>query len=105
MTKLKEALKRIENLERYNSGLAGESCEQQNEIVGLKNQVARLILQGEGWRGRFLDMKTENNILSTQLKRKQEAYDEMENAANRYAERVIELEKEIKGLHVALSLP
>jgi hypothetical protein len=28
--------KRIENLERYNSGLANESCEQQNRIAELE---------------------------------------------------------------------
>jgi FtsZ-binding cell division protein ZapB len=92
-TELKEALKRIENLERYNAGLANESCTQQEKIRELEESVTRL-KEGGIWRGLYLDVKTENNILSNQLKRKQEAYGEMENAANRYAERVIELERE-----------
>ena len=93
MTKLKEALKRIENLERYNAGLANESCTQQEKIRELESLLSRL-KEGGAWRGLYLDVKTENSILINQLKRKQAAYSELENAANKYAERVRELEKE-----------
>ncbi|MFT6882523.1 MAG: putative RNase H-like nuclease (RuvC/YqgF family) [Marinoscillum sp.] len=39
----KQASKRIENLERYNSGLANESCEQQRKIAALEKELSSVV--------------------------------------------------------------